>query len=126
MADLNRPPQPDDPNYAQWLYQFWLSQRSYLGTVTSVSVANANGFDGTVLTPSSTPAITLKTTVTGLLKGNGTAISAATPSTDYTVPADFASASVLNATKWDNAAKTVSTSTPSGGSDGDIWFQYTP
>lgn len=30
-----------------------------------------------------------------------------------------------NATKWDGAAKTVSTSDPSGGSDGDIWFKYT-
>jgi len=30
-----------------------------------------------------------------------------------------------NSTKWDGAAKTVSTSDPSGGSDGDIWFKYT-
>jgi hypothetical protein len=29
-----------------------------------------------------------------------------------------------NATKWANAAKTVSTSAPSGGLDGDIWFKY--
>lgn len=56
------------------------------GTVTSVSIANANGFDGTVTTPSTTPAITLKTTVTGMLKGNGTAISAATVNTDYLAP----------------------------------------
>lgn len=53
------------------------------GTVTTVSVVSANGLAGTVATPSTTPAITLSTTVTGLLKGNGTAISAATAGTDY-------------------------------------------
>jgi len=53
------------------------------GTVTNVSVTSANGFAGTVATATSTPAITLSTTVTGLLKGNGTAISAATSGTDY-------------------------------------------
>ena len=46
------------------------------GTVTSVSVASANGLAGTVANPTTTPAITLSTTVTGILKGNGTAISA--------------------------------------------------
>ncbi len=30
----------------------------------------------------------------------------------------------LNSDLWDGANKTVSTSAPSGGSDGDIWFQY--
>jgi hypothetical protein len=39
------------------------------GSVTSVSVANANGFSGTVANPSTTPAITLQTTRTGVLKG---------------------------------------------------------
>lgn len=56
------------------------------GTVTTVSVVSANGFAGTVATPSSTPAITLSTTITGLLKGNGTAISAASAGTDYQAP----------------------------------------
>jgi hypothetical protein len=53
------------------------------GTVTSVSVVSANGLAGTVATATTTPAITLSTTITGLLKGNGTAISAATSGTDY-------------------------------------------
>lgn len=48
------------------------------GTVTDVSVVSANGFAGTVATSTSTPAITLTTTITGILQGNGTAISAAT------------------------------------------------
>lgn len=45
--------------------------------VTSVSVVNANGFFGSVATSTTTPAITITTTITGLLKGNATAISAA-------------------------------------------------
>lgn len=65
------------------------------GTVTTVSVTSANGFAGSVATSSSTPAITISTTVTGMLKGNGTAISAATAGTDYVVP----SGNVATATK---------------------------
>ena len=53
------------------------------GTVTSASVVSANGLAGTVANPTTTPAITLSTSVTGVLKGNGTAISAATSGTDY-------------------------------------------
>lgn len=53
------------------------------GTVTSVSVVSANGFAGSVANATTTPAITLSTTITGILKGNGTAISAATAGTDY-------------------------------------------
>lgn len=64
------------------------------GTVTSVSVVSANGLAGSVATATTTPAITLSTTVTGLLKGNGTAITAATGGTDYA----------------DNAFKTISVS----------------
>jgi len=56
------------------------------GTVTDVSVTAANGFAGTVATSTTTPSITLTTTITGVLKGNGTAMSAATPSTDYVAP----------------------------------------
>jgi len=56
------------------------------GTVQSVSVVSANGFAGTVATATSTPAITLSTSITGVLKGNGTAISAATAGTDYLAP----------------------------------------
>ena len=56
------------------------------GTVTSVSVVSTNGFAGTVATPTATPAITITTTITGILKGNATAISAATAGTDYVTP----------------------------------------
>lgn len=63
----------------------WANPATSAGTVTSVSVATANGFAGTVATSTTTPAITISTTVTGLLKGNGTAISVATAGSDYAV-----------------------------------------
>lgn len=61
----------------------WVAAGS--GTVTTVSVVTANGFAGTVATDTTTPAITLTTSITGVLKGNGTAISAATAGSDYAV-----------------------------------------
>jgi hypothetical protein len=49
------------------------------GTVTSVSVVSTNGFAGTVATATTTPAITIETTLTTpVLAGNGTALIAAT------------------------------------------------
>jgi hypothetical protein len=49
------------------------------GTVTSVSVVSANGFAGTVATATSTPAITISTTLTTpVVAANGTALIAAT------------------------------------------------
>jgi len=68
---------------ANQYYHLTATQLTNLGTVTTVSVATSNGFAGTVATATSTPVITLSTSVTGLLKGNGTAISAATSGTDY-------------------------------------------
>lgn len=56
------------------------------GTVTTASVVSANWFTGSVANPTTTPAITLTTSVTGVLKGNGTAISSATQGTDYYAP----------------------------------------
>ena len=57
------------------------------GTVTSVSVVSANGFAGSVATSTTTPAITISTSITGLLFGNGTAIAAATVSAPLTYSA---------------------------------------
>jgi hypothetical protein len=59
------------------------------GTVISVGVATANGFAGTVTNPSLNPVITLSTTVTGMLKGDGTAVSAATAGVDYVEPGAY-------------------------------------
>jgi hypothetical protein len=58
------------------------------GTMTAVSVASSNGFTGSS-SGGATPILTLTTSITGVLKGNGTAISAATAGTDYMAPADF-------------------------------------
>jgi len=51
-------------------------------TVSSASVATANGFAGT----NTNGTLTLTTTITGITKGNGTALSAATAGTDYLAP----------------------------------------
>ena len=86
------------------------------GTVTSVSVVSANGFAGTVATDTTTPAITLSTTVTGLLKGDGTSISAASGGTDYEVPLSFSN----GLTRASNAIKlggTISENTTLDGAD---------
>lgn len=68
------------------------------GTVTTVSVVTANGFAGTVANATSTPAITLTTSVTGLLKGNGTVISAATLGTDYSGGTSALTTGILKST----------------------------
>ena len=64
------------------------------GTVTAVSVVSANGLAGTS-SGGATPALTLSTTVTGVVKGNGTALSAATAATDYVAPSAYASVNGL-------------------------------
>ena len=86
--------------------------------LTSVSVASANGFSGTS-SGGQTPVLTLLTTVSGIVKGNGTALSAATVGTDYVSPSTATtftaqqtfngSSSVLAATLA-NAAETVTIS----------------
>ena len=72
-----------------------LASTSSGGSVTTVSVVSANGLAGTVANASSTPAITLSTSITGLLKGNGTAISAATAGTDYAAATTGTNAQLL-------------------------------
>lgn len=84
------------------------------GTITAVSVVSANGLAGTS-SGGATPALTLSTSVTGLLKGNGTAISAAVANTDYvplsaplTKTADW---TVTNTDTWYINNKSGSTAT---------------
>jgi hypothetical protein len=68
------------------------------GTVTTVSVVSTNGFAGNVANATTTPAITIETTITGLLKGNGTAISAATAGTDYSAGTSSLATGILKST----------------------------
>jgi hypothetical protein len=103
------------------------------GTVTTLSVASANGFAGTVANATTTPVITLTTSVTGLLKGNGTAISAATAGTDFlqTLSGDvtttgqvatIANGAVTNA-KLANSAITINGTSVSLGGTRNITLQ---
>ncbi len=68
------------------------------GTVTSVSVVSANGLAGTVANATTIPAITLSTSVSGMLKGNGTAISSATAGTDYSLGTSALATGILKST----------------------------
>lgn len=98
------------------------------GTVTSVAVATANGFAGTVATATTTPSITLKTTITGLIKGNGTAISAAVAGTDYQAPitltttgtsgASTFTSNTLNIPQYQAAGNYISSLTADGTASG--------
>jgi hypothetical protein len=67
------------------------------GTVTSVSVVTANGFAGTVADPTTTPAITLETTVTGILIGNGTGVTDVTIGTGLSLVGTTLSSTVVGA-----------------------------
>lgn len=51
------------------------------GSVTNVSGTNANGFTFNITNPTTTPDITLGTSVTGILIGNGTGLTTVAPST---------------------------------------------
>jgi len=86
------------------------------GTVTSVSVATANGLAGTVATSTTTPAITLSTTVTGVLKGNGTSISAATANTDYQSPIALTTTGTSGAATFNGTTLNIPNYTSGGGS----------
>jgi hypothetical protein len=77
------------------------------GTVTAVSVATANGLAGTS-SGGATPALTLSTSVTGIVKGNGTALSAASVGTDYVAPGtatNFTALQTFSGTSSNLAAK---------------------
>jgi len=84
------------------------------GNLVSASVVSANGFAGTVAAGQAAN-ITLTTTITGLLKGNGTAISAAVANTDYiplsTVLTKTADYTITGTDTWIINNKTGSTLT---------------
>jgi hypothetical protein len=86
------------------------------GTVTSVSVSTANGFAGTVANATTTPAITLTTSVTGVLKGNGSSISAATAGTDYQAPISLTTTGTSGAATFVGNVLNIPQYTGGGGS----------
>jgi hypothetical protein len=58
---------------------FTFTSASSSSILNSLAVSSSNGFSGSV----SSATLTIQTSITGLLKGNGTSISAATAGTDY-------------------------------------------
>ena len=68
------------------------------GTVTTTSVVSANGFGGTVANPTTTPAITLTTSVNGILLGNGSAVTAVTAGTNYSAGTAGLATGILKST----------------------------
>lgn len=111
-----------------------LSSTGSGGTVTTVSVVSANGLAGTVANATTTPAITLSTSVNGIAKGNGTSFSTATAGTDYVAPGTattftalqtFSGASSVLASKFLNAleAITVSATAATGTINYDVTTQ---
>ena len=88
------------------------------GTVTSASVVSANGFAGTVATATTTPAITISTSVTGILKGNGTAVETAISDTDYQAPITLTTTGSSGAATF--AANALNIPQYSGGGSGTV------
>jgi hypothetical protein len=68
------------------------------GSVTTVSIVSANGFAGTVATATTTPAITLTTSISGMLKGSASALVAATSGTDYSAGTSALGTGILKST----------------------------
>jgi hypothetical protein len=68
------------------------------GTVSSVSVTSANGFAGTVADATTTPAITLTTSISGMLKGSASALVAATSGTDFSAGTSALATGILKST----------------------------
>jgi hypothetical protein len=68
------------------------------GSVTTVSIVSANGFAGTVATATTTPAITLTTSISGMLKGSASALVAATSGTDYSAGTSALATGILKST----------------------------
>lgn len=98
------------------------------GTVTTITVASANGFAGSS-SGGATPALTLSTSITGMLKGNGTAISAGTAGTDYAAPGSAMTVSALYtftnsdiALLGSSTGKTTFTSANAGASNFTLTF----
>jgi hypothetical protein len=68
------------------------------GSVTTVSVVSANGFAGTVADATTTPAITLTTSISGMLKGSSSALVAATAGTDFSAGTSALATGILKST----------------------------
>jgi len=103
-------------DHAGNIYASPISSSGGSGTVTSMSVVSANGLAGSVANPTTTPAVTLSTTVTGMVKGNGTALSAATADTDYQSPLTLTTTGTSGAATFSGHTLNIPQYTGGGGS----------
>ena len=94
------------------------STASGSGTVTGVTVVSANGLAGTA-SAAPVPAITLSTTVSGIVKGNGTALSAASAGTDYQAPITLTTTGTSGAATF--TSNTLNIPNYTGGGGGDVF-----
>ncbi len=100
-------------------YDYSWATVSGTGSVTTVSVASANGFSGSVANASTTPAITMNTTFNGIAKStSGSGLSAATPGTDYTTSSS--TETFTNKTWNGTAIGTTYGGVPTGGTAGQV------
>ena len=76
----------DPPTNPFWTQDNQSSALVTGGTVTSISIASANGFSGSVSSPTTDPILSIGTSVSGVLKGNSSGIAAAVAGTDYVIP----------------------------------------
>lgn len=117
-----------DNTFRGWNGSTWIDLSSIGGggSVTAVSVVSANGFAGSVANASTTPAITISTTVNGIMKGSAGAVSAAVAGTDYASPTNGTNGQLLvsDGAGGFGTPLTVSTDgTMSGNSDSNISTQ---
>jgi hypothetical protein len=84
LGDLSLNQSTHVPQYYNGTVQVSLGGGS--GTVTSASGVNTNGFSWSIANPTTTPALTLSVTPSGVLKGSAGALAAATAGTDYLTP----------------------------------------
>ena len=89
------------------------------GTVTTVSVATSNGFQGSVATATTTPVITIQTSLsTGVIKSNGSnQFVLATAGTDYLAPSDLVVREVPSGTINSSTTSFSLANTPISGSE---------
>lgn len=76
------------PIPADWLNNVnaFVNAGTGAGSVTNFIFTDSNGFDGTVVTGTTIPTLSLAITVAGMLKGNAGSLTQAVAGTDYLVP----------------------------------------
>lgn len=114
----------DTQDLYEWTGSIWeIVAGPNTGTVTSFAFTNANGFSGSVTNATTTPDLTLSTTVTGIVKGNGTALSAAVSDVDYQAPITLTTTGTSGAATFiSNTLNIPNYSTAPGGSNTDVQF----